>query len=209
MLLQLKNIKHSHEAERILNIKELNIGEGNHSLVIGKSGSGKTTLINVISGILKPQNGEIVIDGQNIFLLFDSERDKFRAKKMSIVFQNQFLIPSLSINDNLKIIRKLSSNTLNMDETSTMLELLKINPILKKLPHELNEKQTKKIAILKSLVSKPRLILVDELTSSLDAENTESICDLFIKSANKIGSTIIMMSHDTRNQDKFSHTINL
>ncbi|SMP23401.1 putative ABC transport system ATP-binding protein [Algoriphagus winogradskyi] len=169
---------------------------GESLLVLGKSGSGKTTLLNLLAGLLKPETGEILLSGKNLATLNGQELDLFRGKEIGIVFQKPHLLAALNVKENLQMAHFFSKKEgQNIEELLGELELA---AKAKSSVLTLSEGEAQRVSIARALANKPKLILADEPTSSLDDQNAENVIKLLKTQAAKIGAALIIVTHDQR-----------
>ena len=164
--------------------------------IMGPSGSGKTTLLNQISGIDKPDGGDICIDGKSQSNISIKEKTEYRRTTLGMVFQDFHLIDSLTVRDN--IILPLTLQKKYFDEIEEQLEAVVkvsgIQELLDKYPSELSGGEKQRVAICRAVISRPKLILADEPTGNLDLENTQNIMEYFQQIKEK--QSILMVTHD-------------
>jgi len=192
---------------------EFNRYSGSKAAVIGPSGYGKTTFLNLLSGINTPQKGEIEIDSRNIGSLDDSERRSFRISKIGFVFQNFELVEYLTILDNillpyrintyLKLTREVCSRAEELAEKMGLGDKLKRNVT------KLSQGEMQRVAICRALVTKPKLLLVDEPTGNLDPKNKELTMKTLFDYAEQNDSTLVTVTHDHSLLGEFDSVIDL
>ena len=206
--------KYKNTNKTIINIKNMNIQKGEHIFIMGKSGSGKSTLLNLLSGVIQPQEGSIEILGTNITKLSTSQKDKFRANNLGIIFQELNLIPYLSVKENISLAsqfsKEKSNNIKNIEnEIDFLLNKLEIPVELKnKKTMDLSVGEKQRVAVARALIGKARVIIADEPTSALDDEIKKKFIELLIKQANEYNSTLIFVSHDSSLSSYFSQVYN-
>lgn len=205
MLLSTKGLSFSHPGQKPIYFKDINLNEGDSLLILGKSGSGKTTLLNLLSGLAKPDQGEITIDGQLISSLSDQKLDLFRGQNIGIVFQKPHLLAPLTVMENLQM-----PNFFSKKKNADLLELLEDLGISKKKNSSvltLSEGEAQRVSIARALANKPKIILADEPTSSLDDEHTEKVIQLLQNQTKKIGAALIIVTHDQRVKNHITNFI--
>jgi len=200
-MIQLKNIKYSYpNSDFKLELEKLNINKGSKTAVIGPSGFGKTTLLNLIAGILLPQQGEIQIRGNYVHQLQDRERRNNRIKLIGFVFQDFKLLEYLNVMDNILLPYRIN-NELKMtrdlkEKVKETTNQLHIEDKLYKHPAQLSHGERQRVAICRALLNKPPIILADEPTGNLDPENKTHIMDILFNYVNDYGSTLVTVTHD-------------
>lgn len=191
--LELKNVSFSFGNEPVINDFSLRVEEGSFTTLLGASGCGKTTLLRLISGFLEPKSGEILIDGQNQAGIEVNER------KVGMVFQDYALFPHLSVAQNIAYGLKIQKN-LSKDEISGKVqeisESLGIEDLLSKNPHELSGGQQQRVALARSLVLKPKILLMDEPLSSLDTKLRAKVRGELKEIQQKLKITLVYVTHD-------------
>jgi putative ABC transport system ATP-binding protein len=178
----------------------LEIREGEFIAFTGPSGSGKSTLLQIIGGLDKPNEGTIVINGQNIAKLSDRALSKFRNQTVGFVFQFFYLQPFLSLQTNLAvpgIFARMKPQEFKA-RAQELAQSVGLGDRLSHLPKELSGGQMQRAAIARALLNKPKLILADEPTGNLDSTNGEAIIELFDKVRKEFGTTIVVVTHDPK-----------
>ncbi len=184
---------------RVLDQLNLDIHTGEIVILLGKSGSGKTTLLNLLSGIDLPSSGDIIINNTNLTTLTENDRTRLRRYNMGFVFQFFNLIPTLSVEDNLKLPLELTGKK----DTQKIDHLLQEVGLLDRkhsFPDKLSGGEQQRVAICRALVHDPEIILADEPTGNLDYETGQTIIDLLDRLVRQEGKTMIMVTHS---QDLF------
>ncbi len=195
----------------VVNIDRLSIAQGEHTLLLGPSGSGKTTLLNVLSGLALPLNGKVNIDGTSIGTLSNAQRDKFRSQKIGLVMQQLHLISALNVEDNLLLTQRLAGLPRDIKRINEVLAALQIGSKAHKFPRTLSQGEAQRVAIARSILNRPKLVLADEPTSALDDANCDSAIDLLFTQAREHGATLIVATHDARIKNRFAriHTLGM
>jgi putative ABC transport system ATP-binding protein len=176
---------------------DLQVKRGEFLSVVGPSGSGKTTLFHILGGLAAPTNGDVIIDGQNIQQLSDSERTEMRQRKVGFVFQKYNLLPTLTALDNIMMARFLANNHEPLTaEFSKILDMLSISQRMSHKPRALSGGEQQRVAIARALVNKPAILLADEPTGNLDTENSNAVLTLLRKLNEDTGQTILMITHN-------------
>ncbi|KIL51311.1 ABC transporter ATP-binding protein [Jeotgalibacillus alimentarius] len=176
----------------------LHVAQGGIVSIVGRSGSGKSTLLNLISGFIRPTEGEIVILDEKVSEFTEEEFAEFRLKNMGFIFQSFQLIPSMTAYENIELplILKGMSEQARKQMTLEMMKTVGLENFKDHYPSELSGGQQQRVSIARALVLEPPLILADEPTGSLDSE-TEADLLAFIKKLNKErGITFVIITHD-------------
>lgn len=199
-----------------LTVPNLTVPEGEKLFLLGQSGSGKSTLLSLICGITHPQSGAIAVDGVDLSTLRPSARDRFRAERIGVIFQMFNLLPYASPLENILLQlsfaparRKRLDNP--QDEALRLTAALGLDRdlVLNAQTTELSIGQQQRVAAARALIGRPRLIVADEPTSSLDANSQAAFLDLLMQQCDEAGATLLMVSHDARLAQSFDRTLNL
>ena len=169
------------------------VESGEWLAVMGPSGSGKTTLLNILGCLDSPTSGQVAIAGTDVARLGPAERTRFRAERVGFIFQQFHLIPYLSALENVLMAQYFHSMT-DEAEARRALERVGLGPRLHHLPSELSGGEQQRVAIARALINQPSLLLADEPTGNLDAENEEIVMAL-LRRLHAEGHTIIMVTH--------------
>lgn len=204
MIFEIKNLQYSISGKVILKEINLKLDNSNHLLIQGPSGCGKTTLLNLMSGLLKPDSGDILFKNKNLSNLEENEVDLIRSENFGFIFQKLHLIGHLNIKQNINLVRKKKSQ--NADNILESLGLLNKD---KQLAKYLSFGEAQRVAIARGIANNPKVIFADEPTSSLDDSNTRNVMNLIFNQAKRIGSTLIVCSHDNRINKYFKNFIKL
>lgn len=178
-------------------------------LITGGSGRGKTTLLHLLGGLLRPQQGEVIIGDTNIAALSEKQLDHFRGKNIGIVLQQSYFVAALSVLDNVVLASWLATGKEAKEKAITLLTDLGLKEQLHKLPSQLSIGQQQRVSVARALINSPKLLLADEPTSSLDDENAYIVADLLSALAKQHGTSLIIVTHDQRLKDRFKNQIAL
>lgn len=184
---------------KALDSVDLGVGRGEFLSLVGPSGSGKSSLLAVAATLVKPTAGLVVIDGQDVSGLKDSERTELRRDKVGIIFQQPNLLPALTAVEQLLIREHLRGNAVK-DARRTAEELLDVvglSAAMHKRPHQLSGGQRQRVNIARALMGSPTVLLVDEPTAALDHERSESIVRLLRRVTDEFRTATVMVTHDT------------
>ena len=176
----------------------LSIGKGEFVAITGASGSGKSTLLQIIGCLDKPTSGRVAVESKETMHLSDSALSELRQHAIGFIFQSFYLQPFLRLNDNLAVPamftrEKKKDIDARVDE---LLQQVGLTERAKHFPKELSGGQIQRAAIARALVNNPRIVLADEPTGNLDSANSRAIIDLFRTIRDKLGTTIIVVTHD-------------
>jgi putative ABC transport system ATP-binding protein len=175
----------------------LSIGRGEFVSVVGPSGSGKSTLFNIMGGLTPPTAGTIHIDGRDLLKMTDAERTDLRKKTVGFVFQKYNLLPTLSAEDNIAIARDIAGNKVDRDpQFEEILTLLGIRDRMHHKPRALSGGEQQRVAIARSIVNHPAILLADEPTGNLDTENSTAVLGILRDLNTRLNQTILMITHN-------------
>lgn len=200
-ILKLSNISKSYnqgEQERfVLDDACLTIYEGEIIAIVGRSGSGKSTLLNMMSGIDQPDSGEVYVTHQIINQLSEYERTLYRRKNMGFVFQFFNLIPTLTIRENILLPLELNNslNAESIDYVDTLLSSVGLSDRFHHYPDQLSGGEQQRIAILRAIVHKPKLVFADEPTGNLDAETGIDVLKILQNIVQEFKTTLVTVTH--------------
>ena len=212
-MIELKNVtkiygKKKNQFMALKNVS-LTIPTGASVAILGKSGSGKSTLMHAISGLDKPQKGQVIIDGQDILQLKSKRVDEFRAKKIGFIFQSFFVQGNESVIDNVslpleiaRVPRKKRAHKIN-----AALKAVDLYDKRKNRAKDLSGGQKQRLAIARAIVGDPQIIFADEPTGNLDSETGAKVEELLFDYNKQKGVTLIVVTHDADLAKKCDHQI--
>jgi putative ABC transport system ATP-binding protein len=177
--------------------------------LIGPSGSGKSTLLMMIAGLLEQQTGRIRVGGQDLTQLHGAARDRWRGRTIGIVLQSFQLLTHLSVLENLTAAQYLSGNGVDVGAARDTLSALGILDLADEQPSRMSSGQIQRAAIARAVVNRPRLLLADEPTSSLDDETAEGALALLLRESQRLGAALLIATHDSRVKVHLPVTIEL
>lgn len=172
------------------------VPKGEFVAIVGESGSGKSTLLNLIGGLDTPNNGEIYIDGNDIFSMNDNAMTVFRRRNIGFIFQAFNLLPELSVEQNIMFPVLLDYQKPDKVYLEELLDILNLKERRNHLPGQLSGGQQQRVAIGRALFTRPSLILADEPTGNLDSANSREVIALLKEASTKYEQTIIMITHN-------------
>ncbi len=189
----------------------LAVEKGEFVAIMGPSGCGKSTLLHLLGGLLSPTSGSIVIDGEDLAKVSDSQRTDIRRRKIGFVFQRFNLFPTLSAEGNLKLAERIHSGNGSKDGANRreVLRLLKLEDKMHHKPLEMSGGEQQRVALARAVINSPAIILADEPTGNLDTENSQIVLDMFRKLNEEFGQTIIMITHNPEAAAVCSRTIRM
>ncbi len=181
-----------------LNGIDLSVKKGEFVAIIGASGSGKSTLLHILGSVDKPTSGKVIIDGQDISQLGQTQAAIFRRRKVGLVYQFYNLIPTLTVKKNILMPLALDKKQVNKEYFEKIINALGIAKKLEALPSQLSGGQQQRVAIARSLIYRPALLLADEPTGNLDQKNSKEIIDMLKLSNRNLDQTILLITHDEK-----------
>jgi putative ABC transport system ATP-binding protein len=208
-MISVKAVKHHYQNLSPILFKDWQINDGEQWLLLGESGSGKTTLLHILTGILKPKQGVVEMNGTNIYQLSNKKLDQFRGQHIGIIFQRPHLIKSLTIAENLLLAQSFANLPTDHKRIDEVLQSLDILAKKNAYPSTLSQGQLQRVSIARAVINKPALLIADEPTSSLDDKNAAAVLQLLIQQSNLNKATLVVATHDKRVKDAFTHTYNL
>lgn len=175
-----------------------NVGEGEFVGIMGASGSGKTTLLNCISTIDRVTAGKIIINNQDITKLKGNKLNKFRREELGFIFQDFNLLDTLTAYENIALaltIQKVNSREIDK-KVKEIAQKLEISEILNKYPYQISGGQKQRVASARAIITNPKMVLADEPTGALDSKAARQLLETFEHLNQKLGATILMVTHD-------------
>ncbi|MDW2908045.1 ABC transporter ATP-binding protein [Mesomycoplasma ovipneumoniae] len=172
------------------------IAEGDFAILNGKSGSGKSTILNLMSGLDRATEGDIVVDSVNLAYLKNSELTKFRRQKVSFIFQSYNLLGNINGYDNVQVGAYLQGDKTKLLDIQDLFTEFELDDIKFKFPSQMSGGQQQRISILRALVKNAKIIFADEPTGALDENNTNIVLRILKYINKKYKTTIVMVSHD-------------
>lgn len=167
-------------------------------MILGKSGCGKTTLLHMLGGLLKPQDGQVIIHDRHLEQMTDRALDRFRGQHIGFVFQRSYFIQSLSVKDNILLAPYFARKAPDTSRVKKIAEALGIERLLQKYPASLSQGEQQRVTIARAIINQPDLVLADEPTSSLDDDNTASVAGLLQAMCREHNAALIVVTHDER-----------
>jgi putative ABC transport system ATP-binding protein len=198
-MLELKSLKKSyHQGTQTIEIFEnlnFRVEEGQRVAIMGKSGSGKSTLLSLISGIIKPDDGDISLNDTSYKALQESELNDFRAMNIGFVFQNFHLVSYLNALENVMLPAKVCNISNPREKAIKLLESVGLDHRLDHLPSQLSGGEKQRVAIARALIHNPKIILADEPSGNLDDETGNAVMDILFELIKKNNTTLILVTH--------------
>ncbi|EOR93047.1 Cell division transporter, ATP-binding protein FtsE [Arcticibacter svalbardensis MN12-7] len=205
-MISIKGVHYSYNEDNSFSFKDWVVNAGEQWLLLGNSGCGKSTLLHIITGILAPDKGDVVINDTNLYhQLSNKERDRYRGQHIGIVFQQAHLIKSFTVEENLIMAQSFAGLPVNKTRIDEVLKSLAVHNKTKSYPNELSQGQLQRVSIARAVINKPALLIADEPTSSLDDTNTKAVLALLMSQSALNQSTLVVATHDKRVKDFFSN----
>ena len=181
-----------HELKALDNV-DMSLEEGKFVVILGPSGAGKSTLLNLLGGLDSPTSGKIIVEGKDISTLSNNELAEYRAATVGFVFQFYNLVPTLTVHENVALVKEIAPNALS---ATKMLEEVGLSDHLKNFPSELSGGEQQRVSIARALAKNPKILLCDEPTGALDSETGVLVLKLLLKMAREYGKTIVIVTHN-------------
>jgi len=176
---------------------DLTVRKGEFLSIVGPSGSGKSTLFHIIGALTPPTSGEVHVGDQDLSKMSDADRTNMRKRTVGFVFQKFNLLPNLTARDNIGIARYIAGmDTRPEPEFEEILKVLKIGHRLDHKPSELSGGEQQRVAIARAIVNHPAILLADEPTGNLDTENSAAVLEVLRDLNQRLGQTILMITHN-------------
>ena len=182
---------------------DLTLEEGKFVVILGPSGAGKSTLLNMLGGLDSPTSGTITVCGKDISRLTKNELADYRAETVGFVFQFYNLIPTLTVHENVALVKEISKNSLS---ATAMLAEVGLADHAKNFPSELSGGEQQRVSIARALAKNPKILLCDEPTGALDSATGVMVLKLLLKMAREYGKTIVIVTHN-QNIAKMADTV--
>lgn len=206
-MLAVRSVSHRYANTLVLAATDLELAREEHCALVGASGTGKTTLLHILAGILRPTSGDVTLDGEALYPSIERD-DRWRARRIGVVPQKLHLLASLNALDNVRLAQYLVGNA-DRAHALTLLTDLGLRARQHARPGQLSVGEQQRVAIARAIVNKPRLLLADEPTSSLDDQNAEQAVELLFGAARLTGALLVVATHDARIRERFARHVNL
>lgn len=172
------------------------VNKGEFVAIVGSSGSGKSTLLHLLGGVDKPTSGKIIIDGEDVYQLNETNLAIFRRRQVGLIYQFYNLIPILNVKENITLPILLDGKKVDDNYLNEIIKTLDLQNRVNHLPNELSGGQQQRVSIGRALMNHPAILLADEPTGNLDSKSSREIVELLKLSNKKYKQTIIMITHD-------------
>ena len=211
-IVELKNVskvyKIGNNEFKALDGIDLSLNKGEMIVILGPSGAGKSTLLNLIGGMDIPSNGDVIIDGENISLYNENKLLDYRAENVGFIFQFYNILPSLTVKENVDIVKDIVKNPISTEEALKGVGLEKHS---KKFPNQLSGGEQQRVSIARAIAKNPKLLLCDEPTGALDSKTGAQVLKLLREQCdrNNGSNTVIIVTHNSLIADIADTVINV
>jgi len=175
---------------------DIDLQRGAYTAIMGPSGSGKSTLMHILAGLDRPSSGTVVVDGIEITTLKERALTQLRRDKIGFIFQTFNLLPTLTAAENIVLPLTIAGRTGDAAWVDELIATVGLGDRLKHKPAELSGGQQQRVAVARGLASRPAVLFADEPTGNLDSHTGEEVLQLLRQSSDKLGQTIVMVTHD-------------
>lgn len=172
------------------------INEGEFVAIVGTSGSGKSTLLNMLGGLDRLTDGEVIINDKKLSNMSDEEITIFRRRNIGFIFQNYNLVPILNVYENIVLPIELDGVKIDTEYVDSIINILGLGSKLTNMPNNLSGGQQQRVAIARALATKPAIILADEPTGNLDSKTSMDVIGLLKMTSQKFNQTMVMITHN-------------
>lgn len=193
-----KNYDDGRKSLQVLRGVDLNVHSGERVCIFGRSGSGKSTLLHILAGLLDTDDGEVWIDGKNLTTLSPSKRATVRNQDLGFVYQFHHLLPEFTALENVAMPLLIGGTDVNeaRSEAAEMLDRIELSDRATHLPKELSGGERLRVAVARAVVGKPKVVLADEPTGSLDAESAKQVMQLICSISDTFATAFVIVTHD-------------
>lgn len=202
-LISLKGVSVRYGQDR-LSFPDWEVAPARHSLIVGPSGCGKSTLLSLIAGLLTPDTGTLDVAGTTFGPAHPPMNDRWRGQHIGVVPQSPHLIPTLTVENNLRLAQYLAGQPQTIERAVEILAAVGVETLVGRYPRQLSRGQQQRVAIARALVNRPRLLCADEVTANLDDLHTSQVLDCLLGTASAIGATLLLATHDARVKARFA-----
>lgn len=187
--------KESNTVKALDNVN-IEINEGEFVAIVGTSGSGKSTLLNMLGGLDRLTDGEVIINDKKLSNMSDEEITIFRRRNIGFIFQNYNLVPILNVYENIVLPIELDGVKIDTEYVDSIINILGLGSKLTNMPNNLSGGQQQRVAIARALATKPAIILADEPTGNLDSKTSMDVIGLLKMTSQKFNQTMVMITHN-------------
>jgi len=196
-MIMIQQLTKSYSQQTILDIPKWTVKQGDQVALLGPSGCGKSTLLHILGGVLTAEEGIVTVANQTISTMSEVERDHFRSKHIGYIFQDFYLIPSLTAKENIEWAFTTQGSSIQRKQLiEQWFERVGLSSQMNRYPSQLSRGQQQRVAMIRALIHKPPLVLADEPTGSLDWETASHIMQLLLDLSKENGMTLVTVTHD-------------
>lgn len=208
-MISVRGLEHRYAGTRVLGVPQWDVAQGERWLLLGPSGSGKTTLLHAVAGLVTPSAGDICVAGQDLRKLEGAGRDRWRGATVGIVLQALHLVAHLSVRQNLRLAQYLARQRQDDARVDEALEALGVSDKGERRPAQLSQGERQRVAVARAVVNRPKIVLADEPTASLDDAAASRAVELLATQAERHGATLVVATHDSRVKPFFEKKLEL
>ncbi len=202
LIVELRQVTKKYEDRAVLRNLEFSVSAGDRISIVGSSGCGKSTLLNLLGTLDRPTSGDIIFEGKNLAECSEEELAALRREKIGFIFQLHHLLPQCTVLENILVptlAGEKPSKAAQFEASKRgekLLERVGLRDHVTKYPAQLSGGERQRVAVVRSLINQPKLLLADEPTGALDEENAERLVDLLVEISNAEGVALVMVTHD-------------
>ena len=208
-MIHIKNLSVGYNHDTPIHVPDFILADTESALILGQSGSGKTSLLYTMTGILTALSGDVILGNTDITKYSASELDKFRGQNIGIIHQALHLLPHLNVMDNILLTGYAADIYIDKNDVLNLLKQLDISEYAYVKPEKLSQGQKQRVAIIRSIIHKPKFIFGDEPTSALDDVSCHNVITLLLELAKNISAHLLISTHDARIKPYFQNIISL
>ena len=194
-MIKINNLSKKFDDECNIKLKDMEFKDKTSYVILGPSGCGKSTLLNMITGVVTPTTGEIMVDNIEVTKLTQQEKDAYRLNNIGYIFQDFKLIEDMTVEDNLNLLKIGKVSCLLVED---VLDSVGIKNKKKSKIKHLSGGERQRVAIARALIKEPKIIIADEPTGNLNFENGKKVVELLINASKKFSNTMLVVTHDDR-----------
>lgn len=199
-MIQVKNIFKRYKTKDVvvnaLNNVDFIVKKGEIVVLLGRSGAGKSTLLNIVGGLLEPDKGNVIVDGERLYGIRDGRRADIRNKKIGYVYQDINLINELNVMENIRLPFDIAGKKYDKEYEKDIIKMLKLEERVKFYPCQLSGGERQRVAIARALIKKPSIVLADEPNGNIDSESGKAFMKYVKMSNERINQTFFIVTHD-------------
>lgn len=212
--LHLKNVRKSYVEDNgaqlpVLDIADFQVARGEQMVLIGRSGCGKSTLLHVISGISRPDSGQVMLDGLDITRMPEAGSDRYRAEKVGYVFQTFNLLPGFTAFENVLLGMTFSRGRADRRRAADLLDRVGLSARMSHKPTAMSVGERQRVAVARALANRPRILLADEPTANVDPANQQSVIELIRDSCRSEDVSLVLVTHAMELAEQFPRVVRL